>query len=67
MSEWISLKQEEPKIGTRVLVYVVDYEEDYEFQIVAQLHQSGWSNLIRGQSATHWMPLPAPPDTKGTP
>lgn len=67
MSEWISMKNRLPEIGVKVLIF--DYYNDFDVwfleldetdDIVHWEDQNGyWYPL---HDATHWMPLPEPPE-----
>jgi hypothetical protein len=71
MSEWISVKDRLPESGERVIVFVPDYKEvccDYVYaRKYADIKgndffrpfNSGYSCI---RTATHWMPLPEPPE-----
>ena len=66
MSEWISVKDGFPKLGTKVLAH----EQNGNIQTVNVVHVSSDGNSWRIQYwnfhganiiVTHWMPLPDPP------
>ena len=61
--KWISVDESLPEIGekNRILAFVVDYENDFTFQIVTNRWESGYSNVLRGQKVTHYQPLPPAP------
>lgn len=69
MSQWISVKDELPREGERVLVWYDDRPIRGRYAaprvmvgsyVVDQLRPEGWNGDHRPE-ITHWMPLPAPP------
>lgn len=65
VNEWISVKQEVPEYGKRVLLYMkAPTWGDKQIHIGCRTHtdQSGdhW-NVDYGHYISHWMPLPEPP------
>ena len=77
MSEWISMKDRWPEEGARVLFYCDEREQFY-----GRFHVGRFSPFVYapgeppvpefsmpafgGITATHWMPLPEPPESSNT-
>jgi len=62
MSNWISVEDRLPEVGTMVLAWSKT-NDDYEFAWIEKdgswdLAHSGWASPA---SITHWMSLPEPP------
>ena len=63
MSEWISVKDALPNVGTRNLTVRYDYVTNTQFCDLLLYDGFWWNGLIKGDFAvTHWMPLPEPPE-----
>ena len=65
--EWMSVEDTQPKSDGVVLVTDGEYVTAAEWYV-----KSGWSLAredkatgISSETITHWMPLPAPPKTRG--
>jgi hypothetical protein len=69
MSEWISVKDRYPSLGSKVLVWFGDEVQPY-MDCWTYTGDNGYFRLPRKrcyyaqthQCVTHWMPLPAPPE-----
>jgi hypothetical protein len=57
---WISVKDRLPEVGERVLIYVPATDGDCDHWIADFQMQGKWQMF--GYNATHWMPLPKPPE-----
>lgn len=60
-TEWISVEERLPEVGTRVVGY--DYESNVRCYFITEDRwwiDEGW-NTAKGWGITHWMPLPMPP------
>ena len=64
--DWISVKDELPRTGRSVLVYVRrDDGVDTWYRTIAWMGQKNWDScdpyFYAKDTITHWMPLPEPP------
>ena len=62
MSEWIDVKNEKPPNGAAILIYTAGGAT-----FVVRRQGRRWirnEEEYKGIPATHWMPLPPPPETK---
>lgn len=62
MSDWISVKDELPSIGDRVLICEV-YEDGYTGRVMeaVRYRECKFNRFGIEITPTHWMPLPEPP------
>ena len=64
LPRWISVEDELPESGERVLIMFEPFEDDENISI-GWLTKSGFDcyddSVYFFRSVTHWMPLPAPP------
>jgi hypothetical protein len=65
VSEWISVKQELPENGRKVLIFMPTVRVIYQVWMDAKENRfrdsDGWWPT---SAPSHWMPLPEPPDAK---
>lgn len=72
MSEWIDVRQDLPKPtacnesdAVLVAIYGGDIAvADYDYDVMRWISDEGFS--FANGTVTHWMPLPAPPDSNGS-
>ena len=72
MSEWISVEDRYPGQGQKVVFVVASHDDNYAGTVQAGRYHyekygggDGYHTFSfpgRGTSATHWMPLPTPPE-----
>jgi hypothetical protein len=72
-NDWRSVKDELPEFGERVLI-VSFFPSGHRDMRVANMFQcrneetgeetTSWTNPVRNETITHWMPLPEPPKTE---
>lgn len=69
MTEWISVKDRLPEFNVRILaidvdgdIYAVVYVNDPNYEHYFAIVSSGCGCCDTSVEATHWMPLPEPPN-----
>ena len=61
-SQWISVEDELPEEGKGVLVHLPNLLHPYSLSYLMSTGKWACEYIGRG-TVTHWMPLPAPPET----
>ena len=62
-NEWVSVEERLPPPNVRVLAYRPDEDDNSPYKYT---NMWGWAvkESIRHRGITHWMPLPAPPESR---